>query len=181
MSADGHSVRTQPLKMMRKKAVAFAAGNYSIALPVRAESPGAGDCWRRICCAGPGAGREKLLARVLIVAAQHVGVALVVEDLGGRAENADRLGYRRGRQDQSGAAGHRRRPARARPRRRAMTFGARSGNIARPVAVVLRAILFLTEVQVVVWRRLRRGAGQPSGLLSASADRRSLRSAWRSL
>ncbi len=36
-------------------------------------------------------GGVKLLARALVVAAQHVGIALVVQDLGGRPDDADGL------------------------------------------------------------------------------------------
>src|SRR5580704_13249577 len=35
---------------------------------------------------------SELLARALVVATQHVGIALVVQDFGGRSDNADGLG-----------------------------------------------------------------------------------------
>ena len=106
---------------------------YSIALPKRALRSSSRRLLAMYLLSGSlRCGLEQRGARAAVVAAQHVGIALVVQDLRRRPDDADRLrigavGEIEAAQPVVGGG-----QARARPRRRADAVRPRGGNGARP-------------------------------------------------
>ena len=109
-------------------------------------------------------------ARMHEVAAQHVGIALIVEDLRRAAHEAHSRLHRRGRRDRSGAAGHRRRQARARHRPRAAAFS-RPAEIALREAVIALLEIHSAEAEIVVG--IARGRRAASGCAAGPLGPRS--------
>ncbi len=102
--------------------------------------PAAGDCSHVFIAGVLALGGGQLLARALVVAAQHVGIALVVQDLGRRPEDADGLAVGAVGEIEAAQAVVGRGQARARPRRRADAARPRGGNISRPARNYWRGI-----------------------------------------